>query len=252
MRKRIISGIIPFILILTACSQFKAPSQPPSAETQNFKLNLDEGISALNQGDYEKAIFYLSQAVSLNQNSGMAQNQLGIAYFQKKDYQLAKAQFEKAIALTPSYAEAFNNLGSIYFILRDLEKATEMFKKAISLAPNIISPYYSLGNLLLIQGKIEEGMPYLARGIELDPEYLDKHTSFVTELAMGELKTAELYFSYARVFAAAGNVGKTLEYLGKAEKAHFEDWERILNEKDFEKIKDDPRIQEFIKRRFLE
>jgi tetratricopeptide (TPR) repeat protein len=238
------------ILILSACSQWKAPSQPSTAGAKDYKINLDQGVSALDQGDYEKAIFYLSQASAINPQSSMALNLLGIAYFQKKEYQLAKTQFEKAIALKPSYAEAFNNLGGAYFALRDLEKAKEMFKKAISLSPNIISPYYSLGNLLLAQGNTEESLFYLAKGIALDPEYLDKHQSFVTEVAMGEFKTSELYFSYARLFAAAGNVEKTLEYLEKAEKAHFQDWERILNEKEFEKVKDNPRIQEFIKRIF--
>ena len=252
MRIKCVLVLIICILILSACSQFKAPSQPPSAETKNFKLNLDEGISALNQGDYEKAIFYLSQAASLNPKSSMTSNLLGIAYFQKKEYQLAKTQFEKAIALKPSYAEAFNNLGSAYFVLRDLEKAKEMFKKAIDLSPNIVSPHYSLGNILLTQGYTEEGLSFLSKGIALDPEYLDKHQSFVTELAMSDIKTSELYFSYARLYAATENVKKTLEYLEKAESAHFEDWERILNEKEFEKVKDDPRIQEFIKRRFPE
>jgi hypothetical protein len=39
-----------------------------------------------------------------------------------------------------------------------------------------------------------------------------------------------------------------VEYLRKAEKTGFKDWYRIEEEKEFEKIKQDPRIKQYIKR----
>jgi cell division protein FtsB len=59
--------------------------------------------------------------------------------------------------------------------------------------------------------------------------------------------TAELLFTYAKLYASVGNVEKTIEYLTKAEKAGFKDWHQIDTEREFEGIRKDQRIQDFIK-----
>ena len=57
----------------------------------------------------------------------------------------------------------------------------------------------------------------------------------------------ETYFIYAKAYAFAGNVDKTVEYLDKAREAGFVDWPRILREKEFEKVRDDTRVKNFLK-----
>lgn len=57
----------------------------------------------------------------------------------------------------------------------------------------------------------------------------------------------EAYFAYARAYAGTGNLDKAVEYLAKARSAGFSDWPRILSETEFEKIRDDPKVQAFLK-----
>ena len=245
MAKRycIFLGIV--LILFSACATHK-PSAEAAPEAKNFDLALSQGDFYLKQSDYPKAIEEFKKAIILRPDSARAYNLLGMAYFLQKNYNLAEENFEKAISLDTSYAQAYNNLGNTYFVKRQFDKAKELFKKALSLVPDLISANYSLGTLLVYEGNFEEGTVYLSRGIELDPEYLEKHKTFVASISSPVFGSSEIYFTYAKLFATAGNVEKTLEYLKKAKEAGFRDWERVMEEKEFDKVRDDPRIKEFL------
>lgn len=247
MRKSVISMTIALILALSSCATHKK-MLPTSAKTsdKNYDFYIKEGNSFLKQGDYEQAVETLKRAIAINPNSSKAHNLLGIAYFRRKDYKLAKEQYEKSLQISPAYAQACSNLGSTHLMLRDFKEAEKMFKKALSLDPNLISPYFSLGTLYIEQGKIEEGIIYFSKGVELDPEFLEKNAAFVTNFSSQSFNNPEIYYVCAKLFASAGNIEKTVEYLKKAETAGFKDWNRIGKDKEFDKIKNDERIKSFI------
>jgi Tfp pilus assembly protein PilF len=247
--KKTILGLILWggILSLVSCVPGKTSSGLAPVNPVDFNIYLNQGIESLGEKDYTKAAFYLKQAVAADPRSGRAYNLLGVAFFQQKNYLQAKSSFEKAVSLKADYAAAYNNLGSAFCLLKDLEKAKVMFLKAVSLSPKAVSSIYSLGTILLMMGNAREGMAYLAKGIELDPDFLEKHQDMITGLSYQGYDEAEMAFSYARLFASAGNIDKTLFYLEKADRARFKDWARVLTEKEFDKIKDDPKIREFLK-----
>ena len=240
--------ITVLLLLFSACAIQKGSTSSRLAPVaRSFDVCLEQGFLFLNRREYGKAIEQLREAVALNANSAKAYNYLGIAYFQLKNYDSAGEQFEKAIALDSSFASAYNNLGGVYYIQGKLEKAKDNFKKALSLDPNLVAADYSLGTLLFYMGETEEGTSYLSKGIALDPDYLDKNEEFVATLSSSIFRTPEIYFTYARLYASTGNIEKTVDYLKKAKQSGFTDWKRIIEEKEFEKVRDDPRIQEFIR-----
>lgn len=249
MRIRIVLVTIAFFLCFFGCIAHKGPSsEKVISPGKDFNYYLTNGILFLKQKDSEKAIEQLKQAIALNPDSPKAYNLLGVAYFQRKDYELAEEQYKKAIDINPSYAKAYNNLGSVYFILRKFDKAEQMYKKALSLFPELISANYSLGTLLLALGNTEESTLYLSKGIELDPDFIEKNKAFITNFTSSTFNSPEIYFTYAKVYASTGNVEKTVEYLKKAAQAGFKDWKRIDEEKEFEKIRQDERIRDYIKK----
>ncbi len=69
--------------------------------------------------------------------------------------------------------------------------------------------------------------------------------SFPTE----DLRVSETFFVYAKFYVSMGNIEKTLEYLEKAKEAGFDDWQRIEEENEFETVRKDPRIREFLIRK---
>jgi len=243
----IVSFLVSF-LVLTSCATIKTR---PQAETkfkgQDFDFYFEQGTSSLRQGNYGMAIEQFDKAIFLNPNSDKAHNLQGIAYIHLKNYSAAEREFQKAVHLNLLYLEAYNNLGGVYFLRKQFEKAEEMFKKALSFGPDSISANYSLGTLLLLlQGRIEEGTRYLTRGIELDPDYLETHKTLTADVRTSSSDQSELYFTYAKIYAARGDIEKTLEFFQKARATGFRDWERVALGEDFEKVREDPRIKDFL------
>jgi tetratricopeptide (TPR) repeat protein len=244
------SGWVFLIVLLTAsacASRGLSKANTGASTDRTFDASLKEGLSYMARGEYRLAAEELRSAVEAKPDSPKAHNYLGLSYFQLKDYDPAKEQFEKAAALDPSFATAYNNLAGVYSIKRQFAQAEELYKKALALAPDLVSANYSLGILLTNLGRTEEGTGLLSRGIALDPEYLENHKDMVTTFTSLSFDVRETFFTYAKAYAAAGDLDKTVKYLEKAREAGFADWPRILTEKEFEKVRDDPRIRNFLK-----
>jgi tetratricopeptide (TPR) repeat protein len=225
-----------------------ASQQRPNAEvTADFNAHLRQGANYLHQGSYKEAQEELDKALALNPSSASAHNLCGLAHFWQKEYEAAEGQFLKAVASNPSFAAAYNNLGGVYAMRRQWSAAKETLKKAISLSPDLASAYFSLGTVHFNLGEVEEGTACFAKGFALDPEYLGKNSASLVGLSMSEASLAELCFAFAKLYASSGDIERTLEFLNKAKRAGFHEWRRIAQEGDFEKIRNDPRIQEFLK-----
>jgi tetratricopeptide (TPR) repeat protein len=249
MKTWILLLITALFLTFSGCATHKkSVTSPPESLEKDYNVYLNQGSLLIRKADYSKAIDQINKAIALKPDASQAYNLLGIAYFFEKRYNLAIAKFEKALDLDSSYAQAYGNLGNAYLMRQQFEGAKEMFDKALSISPNLVSANYSLGALLLNQGKIEEGMRYISKGIELDPNFLERHKALVAEFASPEFNSPEAYFVFARAYAAIGDIEKTVEYLKKAGKAGFKDWYRIEEEKEFEKIRQDQRIKQYIKK----
>lgn len=232
---------------LAACVTHQAlPARLATAGPEVFDLHLREGLALLTQKEYGKAAAEFQAAESLNPNSVRVHNYLGLCHFQQKDYDPALREFQKAAELDPAFAAAYNNMGGVYSLRLEFDKAEAMYKKTLSLSPDMISANYSLGMLLSNLGRRDEGSVYLSRGIALDPDYLEKHQEFLSTYTSTSFDMTEAYYAFAKAFALTGDVDKTAAYLGKAQKAGFLDWRRIRKDKEFEKVRDDPKIKKFL------
>lgn len=241
----LVSALLAFGL--AACAPHQGvPSETARPGAEAFELHMKQGLGLFSRKEYGKAAAEFRAAETLDPKSPKAHNYLGLCHFQRKDYDPALAEFEKAAELDPSFATAFNNLGGVYSLKLQFDKAEEMFKKALSLSPDMTSANYSLGMLLSNLGRRDEGAVYLARGIALDPDYLEKHKDFLSTFTSPSFDMKEAYFAYAKAYALIGNVEKTVDYLERARAAGFTSWRRILEDREFEKVRDDPRIQKFL------
>lgn len=248
MKMRTLFILIGLAVGPVACATHQGiSSRPATAGAEVFELHMKQGLDLFAQKEYGKAAAEFRAAETLDPKSSKVHNYLGLCAFQQKDYDPALAEFRKAVELDPSFATAYNNLGGVYSMKLQFEKAEEMFKKALSLAPDMTSANYSLGMLLSNLGRRDEGAVYLAKGIALDPDYLEKHKELLATFTSPSFDMKEAYFAYAKAYALIGNVDKTVDYLEKARAAGFTSWRRILEDKEFERVRDDPRIQEFLK-----
>jgi Tfp pilus assembly protein PilF len=245
-RRRYAIGIV-LALGLAGCAARQAAlprEEKPGSEV--FDLHLQQGLALLARKDYGKAAAELKAAESLDPGSVKVHNYLGLCLFQQKDYDPALAEFQRAAELDPSFSTAYNNMGGVYSMRLQFDKAEGMYKKALSLSPDMIAANYSLGMLLSNLGRREEGTAYLSRGISLDPDYLETHQGSLSTFISASFDMKEAYFSFAKAYALTGDVDRTVSYLEKARAAGFVHWRRILEEKEFEKVRDDPKIKKFL------
>lgn len=240
---------IALFLNFSGCAPHKeSVTSSPEYLEKDYYIYLSRGNSLIKKNDYAKAIDQINKAIALKPDASRAYNLLGIAYFFEKKYELAREKFEKALDLDSSYAQAYSNLGNVCFMRQQFGEAIEMFKKALSISPHLVSANYSLGTLLLNQEKIEEGTRYISKGVELDPHFLERHNALIVGFSSREFSFSETYFAFARAYVALSDIERTAEYLEKAKKAGFKDWHRIEEEKEFEEIRHDQRIERYIRK----
>lgn len=232
------------VWMLIGCAGPSKMKVAPDAASQ-YSVHLAAARQHLQQENPDKAIAELALAVAADPKAPQPYNLLGIAYFAKKDYAKAAEYFQRTIDLDASSSSAFSNLGSVFIITQKNEEAEKLLARAITLDPKNVSALFSLGSLCLLQGKSDEGMRYLRAGVQLDPEYLERNKAFIAGLP--SKTTAEMNFAFAEIFAAAGNIETTVAYLNKAKWLGFNDWSRIVKDGEFDKVRDDRRIQAFIK-----
>jgi len=169
------------------------------------------GYVYYNLNEFDKAQYYLEQALRLSPSSFKAHINLGLVYAKQKRYEKATEQFLIASKLRPNDANAFINLANIaidrgepdkaisllgnairldsdspiahaniafvYFNQDELQKAKEHFKKAIELYPNYITPIYRLGLLEMKLKNYANALDCFNKTIEIDPSSYDAWNS---------------------------------------------------------------------------
>lgn len=120
---------------LTACNA------TGSRGTNNYAARINEsrelaarGQAALRSKNYDEAIKYTQQAVSVNPDFGAAWNNLGLAFMQRgrdTDYIAAQQSFQKAAGLLPSDPTPYRNLGLLYQARGFEDDALRNFENAL-------------------------------------------------------------------------------------------------------------------------
>lgn len=87
--------------------------------------------------DYEKAIYYLNNAVKFTPEDAAAWENLGICYAMKNDFTNAVNSFEKAQSLLPNEAKSYMNLAITYDRMGQKDKAKINYDKAFAIDPKL-------------------------------------------------------------------------------------------------------------------
>ncbi|GIU03003.1 tetratricopeptide repeat protein [Shewanella algidipiscicola] len=100
-------------------------------QPQSAIIATNLGYSFYLVGDYEKAEFYLKQALRADPSFSRAWSNLGLVYIRKGLYRKALASFEQ----TMTVADALNDLGYFLMLEGKYEQAISMFQQAIDSSP---------------------------------------------------------------------------------------------------------------------
>jgi tetratricopeptide (TPR) repeat protein len=245
--KKTLWTVLIVSLFFCRCSPGKVSvttAKPGSGESFIGRLAL--GMSLLEEKKYAMAIDELQRAIALKPDSDKAYNFLGIAYFMMKNFSEASASFQKALAINPAYAAAVCNLGNLQFETGEVDAALATLGRGVAAFADDIALNFSLGNVLLHRGDLDQGFVHLKKVLELDPDYLERERRFSLETTADTTPRAEISFRYARLYAAAGNAEKMVQYLEQAKNAGFFEWERIRRDNAFAAFRDDPQVKKYL------
>jgi tetratricopeptide (TPR) repeat protein len=203
MKRLLLIFSIVALLAFASCSRFSGSSNQDANASQSGvgefgdpNVALSEGNRYLDEGETEKAIDALSQAVKLDPDLAEAWFKLGIAYAltEKRDETLvanedtssnkpsrskpnSEKAFEKAVTAYKKVIEAneqddvaYFNLGRAYNKLNEDQDAAKALKQAVKLKPDDTEYQTELGAILIKLAQYQEAIPPLKKALELDPE----------------------------------------------------------------------------------
>jgi tetratricopeptide (TPR) repeat protein len=203
------------------------------------------------RGDIFMARKMYREAVELYQQippSAVIWNKIGIAYHQLTQLDIARKHYQRALKLNPKYAEALNNLGTVHYAKRSYRRAVNQYKKALKLAPNSASIYSNLGTAYFARKKYKDAFQAYQMALSLDPEVFEHRSSYGVMLQERSVEErAKFHYYLAKTYANAGIFDRALTYLRKALEEGFKDKQKLLEEPEFEKLRETAEFQLLMK-----
>lgn len=168
--------------------------QPNNSKALNSKASALENL-----GQLKEATILLNAAISSDPKNADAWYNLGVIHFKEARYTDALKAYEKAAELNPVNPKAFINKGVTQRILGRYNEALESYDKAIKLNPENPIPYHNKGLLHAFMGKYQQSLNLFNVALNKNPRYtaalVNRGASFVN---LGNLKKALRDFRKAR------------------------------------------------------
>ena len=114
--------------------------------------------------DFNQAIYYLSQAASIQKNAAIC-SLLGLSYMNTQQSKKAIAYYQEAIIFDDQEYMAHNHLGILYCQNHEYKKGIQYLKKAIQINPHEYAALSDLGMALMQQGEYQQAALYFKKAI---------------------------------------------------------------------------------------
>ncbi|MFH1336222.1 MAG: tetratricopeptide repeat protein, partial [Candidatus Zixiibacteriota bacterium] len=179
------------LLLIVFLSAMWGAVQPAAGQ------NLNPGIKAFEDGNYDQAIQLIDQYLQQKPTDEKGYFYLGSCYFAKGDDDQAIEQYKKALGIKPKYWEAQNQLGLTYLKKGMLEEAEKVFKEGLKIKQR--GEFHNgLGLVQIEQGKLQEADLSFRKAIAYDEKSAEYHRNLgdanfkkdVLVIAIQEYKTA--------------------------------------------------------------
>jgi tetratricopeptide (TPR) repeat protein len=123
------------------------------------------------QGEGEKAISEMEQAVKLNPSSDRVLSSLIGLYMDHREYAKGVALCEARIAKNPGDVRSCNLLGRLYAARGDYRKAEETLRKAIASRPDHMDSYMSLGRVYVQEKENRKAIQVYETALGRQPDF---------------------------------------------------------------------------------
>ncbi|MBI3942461.1 MAG: tetratricopeptide repeat protein [Chloroflexi bacterium] len=193
--RAILMGVGMTIMVICAgWAFFIYTIQVPQTSDAAIQAYLN-GLTALNNKEYQQAIADFNQALVLDKNFRAVWADRGYAYSFLEDpasIKQAIGDFEHAISLGDDNTYTRRNLARLYVEQRQYNQAEKNFRVALKQDPNQASLYFDLGLALLVSDRRPLALQSYRQGIEV----LSKQPGYIRDAtiaaAIGDLQDARM------------------------------------------------------------
>jgi len=130
-----------------------------------------EAIEVMDNGNPEKAIEMLDEALKLDKKNTMIAYEKAYAYTMKKDYEKSIETLVKCLKHKDMFDQVYQLIGINYSYQGNREKAISYFDKGIGAFPNSGILYLERGNMELFIDSFNLALQYYEKGIEVAPMF---------------------------------------------------------------------------------
>jgi tetratricopeptide (TPR) repeat protein len=198
------------------------------------------------QKRYLDAVDYYDAAFA-KQPTALLLNKKGIALLFLQRNKEAQKCFEKAVALDKNSAEGLNNLGFIAQVEKRYNRAIKYYQKALAVRPNSPTFHYNLGAAYFSKHQFDKAAQEYHTAYTLDPEIFQRvsKTGIMAQSSSPQDRAA-FSFMVAKMYAQAGDVGHSLEYLRKAMEEGYPNINKVYTDSEFATLRTDPRFADLM------
>jgi len=178
-------------------------------------------------------------------------NKEGIAYLQLQNHDKAAAKcFDRAIKLDKHAPEGYNNRGYVEQAEKKYDKAIKYYSKAVKLRPDDAVFYYNMGSSYFGKHDYKQAAQEYKMAFTLDPNIFIRVSRIgVMAQATSPEDRAAFSFMVAKMYAQAGDVDHSLEYLRKAMENGYKDIKKVYTDSEFATLRTDKRFEELMAQR---
>jgi tetratricopeptide (TPR) repeat protein len=223
---------------------------PPIPDGSASAADLErQGDLLREQKRFLDALDYYRVAIK-KQPSSTLWNKEGMAdlLLQRPD-QAAKC-FDHAIRMDKQSPAGYNNRGYVEQMKKKYDKAISYYKKAITLRADDAVFYYNMGSSYFGKHEYAEAGKQYAIAFSIDPNiFFRVSRTGITAQATSPEDRAAFSFMLAKMYAQAGDLDHTLEYLRKAMEDGYKRINDVYTDREFANLRTDKRFEELMAQR---
>ena len=229
------------------------PDEPQPAPAALVSLTTGTPQELERQGDqlraqkrYLDAIDYYDAALA-RQPTALLWNKKGITLLFLQRMKDGQKCFEQALQLDKNSAEGLNNLGFVAQMQKRYNKAIKYYSKALAIHPNSATFHYNLAASYFSKHQFDKASQEYRTAYQLDPDIFQRvsKTGVMAQTASPEDRAA-FSFMVAKMYAQAGDLDHSLEYLRKAMEEGYKNIDKVYTDTEFASLRTDKRFAELM------
>lgn len=190
------------------------------------------------------------QAALAKKPTALLWNKEGMSYLMLQRPDKAAKCFDRAIKADKEAPEGYNNRGYVEQTKKKYDKAIKYYMKAAKLRPTDAVFQYNIGSVYFMQHQYAKAAEAYRAAFALDPNIFVRvsRTGVMAQSTSPEDRAA-FSFMVAKMYARAGDVDHSLEYLRKAMENGYKNINDVYKDQEFATLRTDKRFEDLMAQR---